>query len=308
MLTFTALTHCCQHSTCTARPEAATRAFDLLLAADLFTSRLLDQHPRTWEVFETALSTIMDTVHQPDIFVAPLQITKDCSRTPSNTSSSSQRTLTGRGPKKVSHQGGQFTPPLTPQSSEEDLQGRNDLAQTTFQTYLRAFHSFHPTCDENSSTVTLPLNYGDIILVHSVHSSGWADGTLLSSGARGWLPTNYCEAYNSEPARILLKALTKFWDLAKGSSHHGLGALANQDYVRGLVAGVRCLLVSDPLPGLQCHSRPSESNPRVGADKLLESRVICDSIPQRSSTESQGSLVRIIIICQNGEITRGIIS
>ncbi|KAI4172248.1 MAG: hypothetical protein LQ343_003683 [Gyalolechia ehrenbergii] len=217
----------------------------------------------------------MDTVHQPDIFVAPLQITKDCSRTPSNTSSSSQRTLTGRGPKKVSHQGGQFTPPLTPQSSEEDLQGRNDLAQTTFQTYLRAFHSFHPTCDENSSTVTLPLNYGDIILVHSVHSSGWADGTLLSSGARGWLPTNYCEAYNSEPARILLKALTKFWDLAKGSSHHGLGALANQDYVRGLVAGVRCLLVSDPLPGLQCHSRPSESNPRVGADKLLESRVIC---------------------------------
>ncbi|KAL8933447.1 MAG: hypothetical protein Q9211_005781, partial [Gyalolechia sp. 1 TL-2023] len=179
----------------------------------------------------------MDTVHQPNVFVAPLQITKDCSRTPSDTSSGSQSTVTSRGPKKVSPPAGQFTPPLTPQSSDEDLQGRTNLAQTTFQTYLRAFYSFHPTCDDNSSTITLPLNYGDIILVHSVHSSGWADGTLLSSGARGWLPTNYCEAYNSEPARILLKALTKFWDLAKGSSHHGLGALANQDYVRGLVAG-----------------------------------------------------------------------
>lgn len=184
----------------------------------------------------------MDAVHQSNIFVAPLQINKDCSRTPSNTSSSSQSTLTNGGLKQVSHRSGQFTPPLTPQSSEESLQKRNDLGQTTFQTYLRAFYSFHPTCDDNSSTVTLPLNYGDIILVHSVHSSGWADGTLLSSGARGWLPTNYCEAYNSEPARILLKALTKFWDLAKGSSYHGLGALANQDYVRGLVAGVRCLL------------------------------------------------------------------
>ncbi|KAI4191933.1 MAG: hypothetical protein LQ346_004556 [Caloplaca aetnensis] len=142
----------------------------------------------------------------------------------------------------MSQKGGQFTPPLTPQGSDEDLPGRKDSSQATFHTYLRAFYSFYPTCDGTSSTVTLPLNYGDIILVHSVHTSGWADGTLLSSGARGWLPTNYCEAYNNEPARVLLKALTKFWDLAKGSSVHGLEALANQDYVRGLVAGVRCLL------------------------------------------------------------------
>ena len=186
----------------------------------------------------------MEPVNHPEIYVAPLHITKDCSRTPSNTSSSSQRTLTSTEQKKVSHRSGQFTPPLTPQGSEENLHGRNDTLQPTFQTYLRAFYSFYPTCDDNSSTVTLPLNYGDIILVHSIHSSGWADGTLLSSGARGWLPTNYCEAYNNEAARVLLKALTEFWDLAKGSSVHGLGALANQDYVRGLVAGVRCLLVS----------------------------------------------------------------
>ncbi|KAL8770349.1 MAG: hypothetical protein Q9209_003985 [Squamulea sp. 1 TL-2023] len=184
----------------------------------------------------------MESLKHPEMCVAPLSITKDCSRTPSNTSSCSQRTLTRKGNQRISHKSGQITPPLTPQGSQDNLQAPRDVPQSTFQTYLRAFYSFHPTCDEKSSTITLPLNYGDIILIHSVHTNGWADGTLLSSGARGWLPTNYCEPYNHESARVLLKALTKFWDLAKGSSVHGLEALANQDYVQGLVAGVRCLL------------------------------------------------------------------
>ncbi|KAL8686901.1 MAG: hypothetical protein Q9218_006779 [Villophora microphyllina] len=187
----------------------------------------------------------VDSMSHSDIYVAPLQISKDCSRTPSNTSSNSQRTLTGAERRAALRTSGQITPPLTPRSSEEEFQKQKETSPSTFHTYLRAVYSFHPTCNDDSSTVTLPLNYGDIILIHSVHTSGWADGTLLSSGARGWLPTNYCEAYTNEPARVLLKALTKFWDLAKGSSVRGLGALANQDYVRGLVAGVRCLLVSN---------------------------------------------------------------
>lgn len=48
---------------------------------------------------------------------------------------------------------------------------------------------------------------GDVILVHYIHSNGWADGTLLASGARGWLPTNYCDAYDPEDWRNLLTAL-----------------------------------------------------------------------------------------------------
>ena len=111
-----------------------------------------------------------------------------------------------------------------------------------FQTYLRAFYPFHPSCDD-TSTVTLPLNVGDIILVHSVHTNGWADGTLLTSGARGWLPTNYCEGYESERIYSLMKALTTFWDLVKGTSVGGLRVFRHADYVRGLIAGVRCLLV-----------------------------------------------------------------
>lgn len=139
---------------------------------------------------------------------------------------------------------GQITPPLTPCDTEQNtFMSRDDFGRSDFHTYLRAFYPYHPSGDDNSSTVTLPLNSGDIILVHSVHTNGWADGTLLVSGARGWLPTNYCEPYDGESIRILLKALTSFWDLVRGSANGRLEVFGRQDYVRGLIAGVRYLLV-----------------------------------------------------------------
>ena len=139
-----------------------------------------------------------------------------------------------------------MTPPLTPHDSDMSFERYTD-----FQTYLRASYSYQPEYHQSLTTVTLPLNTGDVILVHSVHSNGWADGTLLVSGARGWLPTNYCEGYESEPIRNLMKALTVYCDLVEGSSVEGLVVFRNTDYLRGLVAGVRCLLVrfiSPPTP------------------------------------------------------------
>ncbi|MDI1487173.1 MAG: Ras guanine nucleotide exchange factor bud5 [Ramalina farinacea] len=143
----------------------------------------------------------------------------------------------------VHRSAGQMTPPLTPSDAGYSF---ND-----FQVYLRAFYHYHPQYEAETSTVTLPLNTGDLILVHSIHTNGWADGTLLSSGARGWLPTNYCEGYQSEPTSTLMRALTIFWDLVKTSARRGdYSALRNSDYVRGIVAGVRCLLEQT-----QCLSR-----------------------------------------------------
>ncbi|ETI28738.1 hypothetical protein G647_01189 [Cladophialophora carrionii CBS 160.54] len=111
-----------------------------------------------------------------------------------------------------------------------------------FHNYLRALYPFQPSSPHSSTTVTLPLSAGDIILVHSVHVNGWADGTLLETGARGWLPTNYCEGYDYAAMRPLLKALTEFWDLVRCASETNLSLFRNQDYMRGLVAGVRALL------------------------------------------------------------------
>lgn len=122
--------------------------------------------------------------------------------------------------------------------------------EVTFHNYLRAFYHFHPSSTVSSSTdessITVPINQGDVILVHSVHPNGWADGTLLVSGARGWLPTNYCEAYDHEAIRSLLNALTTLWDVVRCSGESAdMTILARQDYVRGMIAGVRFFLVSD---------------------------------------------------------------
>ena len=95
----------------------------------------------------------------------------------------------------------------------------------------------------SDSTVTLPLNEGDVVLVHSIHTNGWADGTLLATGARGWLPTNYCEAYEPDSMRNLLKALLNFWDLLRSGLTNDGEVFGKQEFMRGIIAGVRYLLV-----------------------------------------------------------------
>lgn len=189
----------------------------------------------------------MQGAEQPNhasMFVAPLHINKGSTRTHSRNSKRSSLSPARHQRNVAAQSSGQITPPLTPCDTQQTMSMSNDdFGRSDFHTYLRAFYPYHPSGDDNSSTVTLPLNSGDIILVHSVHTNGWADGTLLVSGARGWLPTNYCEPYDGEPICILLKALTSFWDLVRGSANGRLEVFGRQDYVRGLVAGVRYLLV-----------------------------------------------------------------
>ena len=145
----------------------------------------------------------------------------------------------------------QISPPLTPRESRDLMPGRNE-PETTFHNYLRAFYHFHPASTVSSSTdessITVPLNQGDVILVHSIHPNGWADGTLLVSGARGWLPTNYCEGYDHSFIRSLLTALTHLWDLVRSGERDNLVVFTRQDYVRGMIAGVRYFLVSGWYP------------------------------------------------------------
>ena len=187
---------------------------------------------------KTLRSISMENLPRSSAFVAPLQIVKGDPRVtiPSSRTPNTSSTMTNGV--YLPQRSGQMTPPLTPHDTEMSFERRTD-----FQTYLRACYPYRPECYQSLTTVTLPLHRGDIVLVHSVHSNGWADGSLLVSGARGWLPTNYCEGYDREPIRNLMKALTVFWDLIKGSGVGGLGVFHNSDYVRGLVAGVRCLLV-----------------------------------------------------------------
>jgi hypothetical protein len=134
-----------------------------------------------------------------------------------------------------------MTPPATPNGSQEDCGA--PAGGPVFHNFLRAFYHFQPDYVTNDSTITLPLNEGDVVLVHSIHTNGWADGTLLADGSRGWLPTNYCEPYDPVEMRYLLKALLNFWDLMRSTSVSDSEMFGNQEFTKGIIAGVRCLLV-----------------------------------------------------------------
>lgn len=183
-----------------------------------------------------------DDDHRASAVVAPLVIKKDAHRT--DASSLSEKSHTSSEPL---HAQGQISPPLTPRTSQEPLLGSTD-DDFVFHNYLRAFYHFHPTSTVCSSTdessITVPIDQGDVILVHSVHPNGWADGTVIASGARGWLPTNYCESYDPESMRTLLNGLIHLWDLVRMGEDGDLTPFSKQDYVRAMIGGVRYLLVS----------------------------------------------------------------
>lgn len=168
--------------------------------------------------------------------VAPLALAKSLS---GSSSASSQDDVTVNGSTSIYSQS-QITPPSTPNESQEDL--ALQPPRPVFYNFLRAFYPFQPACTVTDSTITLPLNEGDVVLVHSIHTNGWADGTLLATGARGWLPTNYCEAYDPEEMRNLLKALLNFWDLLRSTVADDQDIFENQEFMKGIIAGVRYLL------------------------------------------------------------------
>lgn len=180
-------------------------------------------------------------------YVAPLSIQKDHFHGSSSIPSSHTRNNRSRSSSQATGSStgqSQITPPATPNGSQEDLSLQMDAPPPpVFHNFLRAFYPFNPTYAIADTTVTLPLNEGDVILVHSIHTNGWADGTLLVSGARGWLPTNYCEAYEPEHMRNLLNALLNFWDLLRSGLSSDNEVFGNQEFMRGIIAGVRYLLV-----------------------------------------------------------------
>lgn len=176
--------------------------------------------------------------------VAPLNIQKSPKRSRvgilGHSRQSSSRSVSVRSQSQIS-------PPLTPTTSSEAM-AQSPAPQPVFHNYLRAFYHYNPTSTVSSSTdessITVAIKQGDVILVHSVHPNGWADGTLLASGARGWLPTNYCEPYDHPAVSNLLNALTHLWDLVRDGENGDLVAFMKQDYVRGMIAGIRFFLVS----------------------------------------------------------------
>lgn len=94
----------------------------------------------------------------------------------------------------------QHTPPETPTFGPDDDAKLDTMAPALFHDYLRVLHPFDATTtlSEGGDSLKMAacLKPGDLVLVHTVHENGWADGTVLNTGERGWLPTNFCEPYD----------------------------------------------------------------------------------------------------------------
>ncbi|KXG45996.1 uncharacterized protein PGRI_048520 [Penicillium griseofulvum] len=132
------------------------------------------------------------------------------------------------------------TLPLALQAIESTV-GQTETPRAGSRKYLRAFYPYCPAGGFLSSVI-LSLDPGDIILVHTLHTSGWADGTKLDSKQRGWLPTNYCVVYDCPPMYSLLKAAADIFDSVPDTFGPPMKDFANQDFLRGANAGVRFLL------------------------------------------------------------------
>ncbi|GAO49062.1 hypothetical protein G7K_3223-t2 [Saitoella complicata NRRL Y-17804] len=123
-----------------------------------------------------------------------------------------------------------------PRTSDSSLHSHGGPAPT----YLRVLHQFQPQDAAQLDTVCLPLEAGQIVMVHALHPSGWADGSLLSTGERGWFPSNYCEPYGLRILRPLVSAV----ELVKGVLRQGHGVEGWGSAVACVVSAVRGILIT----------------------------------------------------------------
>lgn len=206
-----------------------------------------------------------------------------------------------------SHSRSEMTPPTTPHGSQEDLGDGSSSTPPVFHNFLRAFYPFHPSYAMTDSAVTLPLNEGDVVLVHSIHTNGWADGTLLVSGARGWLPTNYCSAYDPDEMRNLLKALLNFWDLLRSASVDDNEIFSNQEFMKGIIAGVRYLLVRSDTHYISHQTLVASerwlfcfANILAGADQLSHEGISRGATTRGAAQRQKVTPLRAVVARQDG--------
>lgn len=135
------------------------------------------------------------------------------------------------------------------------LESLNDSQPATGYPFLRALHSFDSTSlsaevadpEEDPASICLSFQESEIVLLHSIHPSGWGDATILSTGVRGWIPTNYFTPYTEPKVTHLLTAVLGFVLNPKSQPLTRTGDSEvqfsfSQSSITSIVAGVRSLL------------------------------------------------------------------
>lgn len=146
---------------------------------------------------------------------------------------------------------------------EEEESAHNQLASQfanaqvyTGYPFLRAVHAFDASSlvsdetdpEEDPANICLSFQESEVVLLHSIHPSGWGDATILSSGVGGWIPTNYFTPYTDPKITPLLSAVLNFVvtskseEIPRQNEHEEPRYTFSQLGVTNIVAGVRALL------------------------------------------------------------------
>lgn len=194
-------------------------------------------------------------------------------------------------------------PLLPPQANHPNIDP--DAAQlTTDSPFLRALHSFDASSlssenneiEESASAICLSFQESEIVLLHTIHASGWGDATILSTGVRGWIPTNYFATYTDSKMASLLSAVLSFSLNPKSeqlpdSEEHTFA----QSSISNIVAGVRSLLeASATLTRDTPIVRRSQNIRKFRKILLAELAILVSLSKQYSNTTEDANIERLV--------------
>ncbi|ODQ66944.1 ras GEF [Nadsonia fulvescens var. elongata DSM 6958] len=119
--------------------------------------------------------------------------------------------------------------------------------------------------DDPTSTC-LSFQKNDTVILHSLDPSGWGDATILLTGQRGWIPTNYFEIINHDSLNHLMSSILRFVIVPKSqpinyrgedpddkektkvnittNGHDGIEYTFSQRAISSIISGVRSFLKS----------------------------------------------------------------
>ncbi|KAL9050006.1 MAG: hypothetical protein Q9162_006888 [Coniocarpon cinnabarinum] len=216
----------------------------------------VDDPPSTYELGATA----MEHADQPltggqvrpelDLQTSQAQLSRMMADHDSSTSSSSS-------PSSV------LSSPLTPAFSFGSDSSSSASEPDPYPFVFWAFFDYVPDQALSADHIILTFKAGDLILVHEIQPHGWADGTLLTTGERGWLPKNYCKSYNEGRLMSLLLAVAAVEGSLKVTLDDTEGPLRVQiEYpMKQMIDAVRRLLQ-------ECHCLHSDLEP-VSSDRAI---------------------------------------
>lgn len=179
--------------------------------------------------------------------------------------------------------------------------------------FLRALHAFDASSlssdsqdpEESPASICLSFQESEIVLLHTIHPSGWGDATILSIGVRGWIPTNYFTPYTDPKVTPLLSAVLSFVLNPKSqplNNGEGSSDPANQtefsfsqSSITNIVAGVRSLLEACGTLTRDTQTvRRSQSIRKFRKILLAELAILVSLAKQYKNTTDEANIERLV--------------